>query len=41
MGEMKGFVFNAVFEPGDKRGIVVSFPELPEAIAQGADEQEA
>jgi len=28
-------VFHAVFEPGAKRGIVVSFPDVPEAITQG------
>jgi antitoxin HicB len=38
MKPMKGFVFHAVFEPGAKRGIVVSFPDVPEAITQGADE---
>jgi antitoxin HicB len=38
---MKSFVFHAVFEPGDKRGIVVSFPDVPEAITQGADEADA
>ena len=34
---MKTFMFHAVFEPGDKRGIVVSFPDVPEAITQGDD----
>jgi antitoxin HicB len=38
---MGSFVFNAVFEPGAKRGIVVSFPDVPEAITQGADAAEA
>jgi len=32
---MKTFVFHAVFEPGDRTGIVVSFPDVPEAITQG------
>ena len=32
---MRSFVFNAVIEPGDKRGFVVSFPDVPEAITQG------
>jgi antitoxin HicB len=32
---MKPFVFHARFEPGDERGIVVSFPDVPEAITQG------
>ena len=33
---MQTFVYRATFEPGDKRGaIVVSFPDVPEAITQG------
>ena len=35
------FVFHALIEPGDKRGVVVSFPDVPEAITQGDDEGEA
>jgi antitoxin HicB len=31
----------ARFEPGEKRGIVVSFPDVPEAITQGDDETDA
>jgi antitoxin HicB len=38
---MRSFVFHAEFEPGDKRGVVVSFPDVPEAITQGADVAEA
>jgi antitoxin HicB len=38
---MRSFVFHAEFEPGAKRGIVVSFPDVPEAITQGANEAEA
>lgn len=38
---MKAFVFRAEFEPGDKRGIVVSFPDVPEAITQGDDATDA
>jgi antitoxin HicB len=34
---MKTFMFHAVFEPGDKRGVVVSFPDVPEAVTQGED----
>ena len=34
---MRPFVFYAEFEPGDKRGIVVSFPDVPEAVTQGDD----
>jgi len=32
---MRAFVFHAVFEPGERRGFVVSFPDVPEAITQG------
>jgi antitoxin HicB len=32
---MRSFVFYARFEPGEKKGIVVSFPDVPEAITQG------
>jgi antitoxin HicB len=28
-------------EPGDKRGVVVSFPDVPEAITEGKDDTEA
>lgn len=38
---MKAFVFSATFEPGDKCGIVVSFPDVPEAITQGNDAADA
>jgi antitoxin HicB len=38
---MRAFVFRARFEPGDRRGIVVSFPDVPEAITQGDDEADA
>jgi antitoxin HicB len=38
---MKTFVYFARFEPGEKRGIVVSFPDVPEAITQGDDEADA
>lgn len=38
---MRAFVFRAEFEPGDKRGIVVSFPDVPEAITQGDDATDA
>jgi antitoxin HicB len=35
---MQTFTYAAEFEPGDKRGvIVVSFPDVPEAITQGDD----
>jgi antitoxin HicB len=33
---MQTFVYRAQFEPGDRRGIiVVSFPDVPEAITEG------
>jgi len=33
---MKAYAYRAQFEPGDRRGvIVVSFPDVPEAITQG------
>lgn len=38
---MRMFVYRARFEPGEKRGIVVSFPDVPEAITQGRDQAEA
>jgi antitoxin HicB len=38
---MKEFIFRALFEPGERRGIVVSFPDVPEAITQGDDEADA
>ena len=38
---MRTFVYAARFEPGDKGGIVVSFPDVPEAITQGDDEADA
>jgi len=37
---MKGFEFHAVFEHGAKRGIVLTYPDVPEAITQGADERQ-
>ena len=38
---MKTFVYGARFEPGDERGVVVSFPDVPEAITQGVNETDA
>jgi antitoxin HicB len=38
---MRSFVFYAVIEPGDRRGVVVSFPDVPEAITQADDIVEA
>jgi antitoxin HicB len=38
---MKTFAYLAKFEPGDRKGIVVSFPDVPEAITQGRDMADA
>ncbi|HEX4159851.1 MAG TPA: hypothetical protein VHY79_15400 [Rhizomicrobium sp.] len=38
---MKQFVYRARFEVGAKKGIVVTFPDVPEAITQGRDAQDA
>jgi antitoxin HicB len=38
---MQTFAYGAVFEPGEKAGIVVSFPDVPEAITQGDDMADA
>ena len=39
---MRSFSYKAAFEPGDHRGtIVVTFPDVPEAITQGRGEADA
>lgn len=39
---MKEYAYRALFEAGDRRGnIVVSFPDVPEAITEGRGEAEA
>jgi antitoxin HicB len=38
---MMTFVYRARFEPGEKRGIVVTFPDVPEAITEGRNEADA
>jgi len=38
---MRAFIYLAHFEPGEDHGIVVSFPDVPEAITQGDDEADA
>jgi antitoxin HicB len=39
---MRTFVYRARFEPGEKRSvIVVSFPDVPEAITEGRGEADA
>jgi antitoxin HicB len=40
-GIMKSYSCRALFEPGDRRGnIIVSFPDVPEAITQGHGQSE-
>ena len=38
---MRTFIYAARFEPGDDKGLVVTFPDVPEAITQGDDEVDA
>ena len=38
---MRTYTYGALFERGAKSGIVVSFPDVPEAITQGRDEADA
>jgi antitoxin HicB len=38
---MRTFVYAARFEPGDEGGVVVTFPDVPEAITQGDSESDA
>jgi antitoxin HicB len=39
---MRAYAYKALFEPGDRRGnVVVSFPDVPEAITQGRGEADA
>ena len=39
---MKVYAYRALFEPGDRRGtIVVTFPDVPEAVTQGRNEMDA
>jgi antitoxin HicB len=38
---MRSFTYGALIEPGDKGGLVVSFPDVPEAITQGTDAADA
>lgn len=39
---MKAYAYRAQFEPGDRRGnIVVTFPDVPEAVTQGRSEADA
>jgi antitoxin HicB len=38
---MRTYTYGALFERGAKSGIVVSFPDIPEAITQGREEADA
>ena len=39
---MKSYAYRALFEPGDRRGIiVVTFPDVPEVVTQGRNETDA
>jgi antitoxin HicB len=38
---MRSYVYRAEFERGARRGLVVSFPDVPEAITQGVDMADA
>lgn len=38
---MRTFVYRARLERGDKRGLIVNFPDVPEAITEGRDEADA
>jgi antitoxin HicB len=39
---MRAYAYRALFEPGDRRGnIVISFPDLPEAVTQGRGKADA
>jgi antitoxin HicB len=38
---MRTFVYPARFEPGDEGGVVVTFPDVPEAITQADSEPDA
>lgn len=38
---MRSYVYRAEFERGSRRGLTVSFPDVPEAITQGRDMADA
>jgi antitoxin HicB len=38
---MRSLVYGAKIEPGDEHGLVVTFPDVPEAITQGEDHADA
>jgi antitoxin HicB len=39
--EMRSYVYRAEFERGSRRGVAVSFPDVPEAITEGRDMADA
>lgn len=41
MQTMRSYVYRAQFERGSRSGLVVSFPDVPEAITQGRDTADA
>lgn len=41
MSVIQTFRYPALIEPGDKGGLVVSFPDVPEAITQGDTREQA
>jgi antitoxin HicB len=38
---MKSYTYRALIEAGHRRGFVVTFPDVPEAVTEGADATEA
>jgi len=38
---MRSYAYRAEFERGARRGLVVSFPDVPEAVTQGRDRTDA
>ena len=38
---MRTYQYPALLEPGDEAGLVVTFPDVPEAISQGDDAADA
>ncbi|HBL68410.1 MAG TPA: pilus assembly protein HicB [Firmicutes bacterium] len=38
---MDKYIFPAFFEPGEKKGYVVTFPDLPGCVTEGDDAEEA
>lgn len=38
---MRTYTYRAAFEPSDRDGLVVTFPDVPEAITEGRDKADA